>query len=143
MIPTSRRTLAIALATAVAAGASTACIAPAAEQGSGKVVVFNLTESPLFKPKNFYLSANAGPQLAQLRWERWGKSTTTATGIYISDCPSCGPEERRPAIVRFSGLKACPKYDGRTYKSGTLTVIADDGTKRTSALSPSSSFHCK
>ena len=143
MNPLSRRTLAVVLAAAVPAGALAVASTPVAAAGSGKVVVFNLTESPIFKPRTFFLAANAGPLLTQLRWSNWGKEKTTATGIYVSDCASCGPEQHRPAIVRFSGLKACPKYDGRTYRTGTLTVIADDGSKKTSALPPSHSFNCK
>jgi hypothetical protein len=141
MKPSFRRSALAGLA--VAACTFAAVAAPVGAAGSGKVVVFNLTESPLFKPKNFYLSANAGPALVQLRWDNWGKAKTTATGIYVSDCPSCGPEERKPAIVTFSGLKPCPKYDGQTYRTGTLTTIADDGTKTKSSLTPSRSFHCK
>lgn len=105
-------------------------------------VAFNLTEEPLVKPRTYFLSANAGPRIEQLRWTGWGRPTTRATGIYVSDCASCGPEERRPVIVTFSGTRPCPKAGTTAYRRGKMAIVNDDGSRRTSRLTPSQSFHC-
>jgi hypothetical protein len=106
-------------------------LVPASIAGSPKqVAVFQMFDEPKIKPDRWFFAANSSPYLDQLRWEKWGKKRTTATGIYVQDCASCGEEIRRPAILKFWRIRACPKHDMRAYTRGRLVIVNDDGSKR-------------
>jgi hypothetical protein len=69
--------------------------------------------------------------LSGARWSDWGASTTTGRGIAtVRICnPSCGGgyDERYPATVVFSQLKACRSY--RFYESASVTLDTVKGPR--------------
>ena len=125
--------LAGALPTTGAAAAATATAAHAA--APGKVVYFNLSD-PQVRPRRIFTAYNSSPYLKALTWKTWGQATTTARGLYISDCASCAGPARRTALVTLSGLETCD--DGlRTYRHAKVKVSApDEGYTRTTYRLP-------
>jgi hypothetical protein len=94
----------------------------------GTTRIYTLFGGPMVRPKEIFLTANAGPSLKDLAWEGWGTDGATAEGAFVSDCASCPPEKRRPAKVVLTGLKLCPAMGGWTYRTGTLTTWGDRST---------------
>ena len=87
------------------------------------VKIFNLTDKPLYKPADFFLTANSGPYLTKLKWRDWGSRKTVGRGRFISDCASCGPYENKQVTFTLSGIEKCGKYRIRTYKHAVIHVI--------------------
>ncbi|MEP9363177.1 hypothetical protein ABLE68_09450 [Nocardioides sp. CN2-186] len=90
-----------------------------------KTVYFTMTGTPQVQPKRIFLTANAGPYLKKLTWSGWGSDMAMAEGVYISDCASCSPPERRKATVMFSRPISCGKHV-QAYSKGVVTVSKPD-----------------
>jgi hypothetical protein len=99
-----------------------------------QAVLYNLTDQPKVEPDRYFLTANAGPYVRNLRWMGWGSDHAAAHGTYVSDCASCGPREVRKATIVLTRRVFCPSYGGDVYRYGRLVTRAPDGTVRRSAI---------
>ncbi|MBN8867594.1 MAG: hypothetical protein J0H98_08565 [Solirubrobacterales bacterium] len=88
-----------------------------------KTAIFNLTETPQVKPARYFLTADAGPYVRQIKWSGWGKGKAVGRGRFISDCASCGEKENKPAKLVLWKKVYCPDFHVYSYKFGRLRVI--------------------
>ncbi|MCO5314850.1 MAG: hypothetical protein M9938_01600 [Solirubrobacterales bacterium] len=89
----------------------------------GRTVVFNMYPTPEVKPDRYFLTANAGPYLKNLRWKGWGRYKTVGKGRFISDCASCGPRENKPVRITFFRRKPCHRSKVMIYSRVKIKVI--------------------
>lgn len=88
-----------------------------------KTVIFNMYPTPEVKPGRYFLSANSGPYLRNLKWKGWGTGKATGKGRFISDCASCGPRENKPVRITFFKKKPCHKRKVMIYSVVKIKVI--------------------
>ncbi len=124
-----------ALALAIVASALVGCaVATAAD--TPKLVYLDYNGQASVKPRTIFLSANAGPRLAALKWTGWGTAKATAKGRYVSDCASC-VRERADVTVTFRTIRTCDALGVRTYATGSYRVAKTKGHRaRTVKLDP-------
>jgi hypothetical protein len=118
---------ALALGFGVAVLAATAVLLPAGGEAkpAERTAIYDLFGQAQVEPKRIFLTANSGPYIKRLQWSGWGKRRAIGEGIYISDCVSCPPPDRRPAKVVLRKRKPCEKRGGRSYRVGRLKTGAD------------------
>jgi hypothetical protein len=117
-----------------ASASSTTADAPVQYQGKD-VVYFDLFYQPEVAPKRIFFTANSGPYLRGMSWNRWGQKKTVGRGYYVSKCASCAPPKRSKAVVRFSKRTYCKKQDLYYYKRATMTRKKLEGKSRTVKIS--------
>lgn len=121
----------LAARVALAAFTALAVLVPSASAIRRRVVIFNLTPTPLVKPDRVFFQADAGPYLTMLKWSGWGTRRATGRGRWILDCshggPSCAPGAPSldyPARYVLSQLVPCPRFGaaGRSYRAGIVYI---------------------
>ena len=80
-----------------------------------RTVFFGLFREPQVEPPDIFFTANSGPYLTEISWSGWGTRQASATGVYVSDCASCGPPETYPVTITAQRTRACPGYAARRY----------------------------
>jgi hypothetical protein len=112
---------------ASAAGAPSAPGPAATTSSASGFVIFDLFYNPYpARPKRYFFTANSGPVLGHLKWERWGKRRPVARGRYVLDCGTCGPtREVYRAKVELKGRLQCKGNFSRfrSYRAMTVTVF--------------------
>jgi hypothetical protein len=94
-----------------------------------KTVYLDYNYQPSVKPKEIFLTADAGPYVKKIHWTNWGSNKTVGRGRFISDCASCGVKENRPAVFTLKNLTTCKGRGYKTYSFQKLHVI-DKSRKR-------------
>lgn len=88
-----------------------------------KTAIFNLNNTPQYKPTRFFLTASSGPYVKKIRWTNWGENRAIGRGRFISDCASCGKKENKPAKIVLWKKVNCKAYGVYSYKFARLRVI--------------------
>lgn len=133
-----------ALAALALVAVAVASATPGEAGRSGKkVAIYDMFGQKKVKPETIFLTANSGPYIDEIVWSGWRSGNAVGEGVYISDCASCPPPERREATVTLSRLKPCAKKGGRAYKRGKLETGADYSNEPRSSELDTGFIYCK
>lgn len=114
----------------VAILAMTSLSAAAEKPPYQKTVIYNMFPTPEVKPARYFLTANSGPYLRNLKWKGWGTAKAAGKGRFISDCASCGPKENKRVRITFFKKKPCHKRKVMTYSFVKIKVIDPERPNR-------------
>ena len=129
----------VPLAVSANAAPSTAASAPAA---APRVAVYDCTNRPLVRPREFIVFCDSSRYLTKLSWTSWNATEATGTGLdYVDNCvPNCaqGKWSHTEAIVVLWRTRPVPHHKGRS--AYTKMTLLYPGSGRTQTMTPPGMF---
>ncbi|MBV9451421.1 MAG: hypothetical protein JO345_36595 [Streptosporangiaceae bacterium] len=107
-----------------------------------KVAVYDCTNRPLVRPREFIVFCDSSRYLTKLSWTSWNATEATGTGLdYVDNCvPNCaqGKWSHQDAIVVLWRTRPVPHHKGQS--AYTKMTLLYPGSGRTETMTPPGMF---